>query len=109
MTILYIVTLRPSRLSELQTQSTWRMKCPPFQRTSSGLHHFLLRCNRYNAAFSRRVPRTLLVSALQRLTSWHQKRESRRVLRDLTDAELLDIGVTRAEANKEASKSFFWD
>jgi uncharacterized protein YjiS (DUF1127 family) len=58
---------------------------------------------------SRRVPRTLLVSALQRLTSWHQKRESRRVLRDLTDAELLDIGVTRAEANKEASKSFFWD
>jgi len=51
----------------------------------------------------------LLVSALQRLTSWHQKRESRRVLRDLTDAELLDIGVTRAEANKEASKSFFWD
>jgi len=58
---------------------------------------------------SRRVPRTLLVSALQRLTSWHQKRESRRVLRDLTDAELLDIGVTSAEANKEASKSFFWD
>jgi len=60
---------------------------------------------------SRRVPRTraLLVSALQRLTSWHQKRESRRVLRGLTDAELLDIGVTRAEASKEASKSFFWD
>jgi uncharacterized protein YjiS (DUF1127 family) len=39
----------------------------------------------------------------------HQKRETRRALRDLTDAQLLDIGLTRAEARKEASKSFFWN
>ncbi|WP_183722870.1 DUF1127 domain-containing protein [Rhizobium sp. BK060] len=51
----------------------------------------------------------LLQSVWHRLSSWHQKRESRRVLRDLTDAELIDIGVTRADARREASKSFFWD
>jgi uncharacterized protein YjiS (DUF1127 family) len=43
------------------------------------------------------------------LVQWHQKRETRRALRDLTDTELLDIGLTRKEARKEASKSFFWD
>jgi uncharacterized protein YjiS (DUF1127 family) len=52
---------------------------------------------------------TLLHSAWRRLSLWHQKRESRRALLDLTDDELLDIGVTRASARKEASKSFFWD
>ncbi len=40
---------------------------------------------------------------------WCQKRSTRRVLRDLTDAELLDIGVSRADAGKEVAKSFFWD
>ncbi|MBW9115030.1 DUF1127 domain-containing protein [Rhizobium cauense] len=52
---------------------------------------------------------TMLRSAWGRLSLWHQKRASRRALRDLTDDELLDIGVTRAEARKEAGKSFFWD
>jgi len=51
----------------------------------------------------------LVQSAWRRLSLWHQKRASRRALRDLTDDELLDIGVTRAEARKEAGKSFFWD
>lgn len=45
----------------------------------------------------------------RRLMLSHQKRETRRALRDLTDAQLLDIGLTRAEARKEASKSFFWN
>jgi uncharacterized protein YjiS (DUF1127 family) len=40
---------------------------------------------------------------------WHQKRETRRSLRNLTDGELFDIGLTRSEARKEAGKSFFWD
>ncbi|WP_244619269.1 DUF1127 domain-containing protein [Rhizobium sp. 18055] len=40
---------------------------------------------------------------------WQQKRAGRRALRDLTDNELLDIGVSRAEAGKEIAKSFFWD
>lgn len=45
----------------------------------------------------------------RRFVLWHQKRETRRALRDLTDTELLDIGLTRTEARKEASRSFFWD
>jgi uncharacterized protein YjiS (DUF1127 family) len=43
------------------------------------------------------------------LVSWHRKRESRKALLHLTDAELLDIGVTRSEARIESGKSFFWD
>lgn len=39
----------------------------------------------------------------------HRRRESRKALLSLSDAELLDIGVTRAEARREAGKSFFWD
>jgi uncharacterized protein YjiS (DUF1127 family) len=45
----------------------------------------------------------------QWLVSWQRKRESRRALLHLTDAELLDIGVTRSEARIESGKSFFWD
>ena len=40
---------------------------------------------------------------------WQRKRASRRVLRDLTDSELHDIGIGRADAGKEVAKSFFWD
>ncbi|MGY5804644.1 DUF1127 domain-containing protein [Rhizobium sp. LEGMi12c] len=40
---------------------------------------------------------------------WLEKRESRQVLRDLTDDQLCDIGLTRREAAKEVKKSFFWD
>ncbi|MFT4001017.1 MAG: DUF1127 domain-containing protein [Rhizobium sp.] len=40
---------------------------------------------------------------------WREKRESRRVLRDLTDDQLLDIGLTRREAMTESRKSFFWN
>lgn len=43
------------------------------------------------------------------LLLWTQKRESRWVLRDLTDDQLRDIGLTRSEARTEVSKSFFWD
>lgn len=40
---------------------------------------------------------------------WMQKRESRWVLRGLTDDQLRDVGLTRSEAITEVSKSFFWD
>ncbi|WP_245512844.1 DUF1127 domain-containing protein [Rhizobium sp. BK376] len=43
------------------------------------------------------------------LWTWYEKRESRRTLRDLTDDQLNDIGITRREARTEVSKSFFWD
>ena len=40
---------------------------------------------------------------------WHlEKRRSRRTLPELTDDELRDVGLTRAEATTEASKSWFW-
>jgi uncharacterized protein YjiS (DUF1127 family) len=44
-----------------------------------------------------------------RLSLWLRKRETRRNLRDLTDDQLRDIGLTRSEAMAEVSKSFFWD
>ncbi|RUM21226.1 DUF1127 domain-containing protein [Rhizobium vallis] len=37
-----------------------------------------------------------------------EKRHSRRTLLDLTDDELRDVGLTRAQATTEASKSWFW-
>lgn len=40
---------------------------------------------------------------------WLEKRESRLVMRDLTDDQLCDIGLTRGEAATEVNKSFFWD
>jgi len=60
---------------------------------------------------SRELPfgRAVLQSAWRWLLSRHEKRQSRRALLDLTDDALLDIGVTRADARKEAGKSFFWD
>ncbi|WP_434729995.1 DUF1127 domain-containing protein [Rhizobium binae] len=39
---------------------------------------------------------------------WLEKRRSRRRLSELTDAELRDIGLTRAQAAAETSKSWFW-
>ncbi|PZM13153.1 hypothetical protein CPY51_16755 [Rhizobium tubonense] len=46
---------------------------------------------------------------LEEARIWASKRASRKVLRDLTDGELLDIGLTRSEANREVNRSFFWD
>ena len=40
---------------------------------------------------------------------WHEKREGRRALRNLTASELKDIGVSQSEAAREIGKSFFWD
>ncbi|WP_434713242.1 DUF1127 domain-containing protein [Rhizobium sp. YTUHZ045] len=40
---------------------------------------------------------------------WHQKREGRRALRELTAAGLKDIGVSQSDAAREVGKSFFWD
>ncbi len=45
----------------------------------------------------------------ERLALWLRARETRRTLRDLTDDELRDIGLTRREAMIEVRRSFFWD
>ncbi|EJT07165.1 DUF1127 domain-containing protein [Rhizobium sp. CCGE 510] len=37
-----------------------------------------------------------------------EKRRSRRTLSELTDNELCDIGLTRAQAKAETAKSWFW-
>ncbi|RFB96354.1 hypothetical protein B5K08_08205 [Rhizobium leguminosarum bv. trifolii] len=48
--------------------------------------------------------RRLLAAVEHRL----EKRRSRRTLCDLTEDELRDIGLTRAQAKAEISKSWFW-
>ncbi|KQO80857.1 DUF1127 domain-containing protein [Rhizobium sp. Leaf262] len=42
------------------------------------------------------------------IVSWQSKRAGRLALRELSDEQLLDIGVTREQAMKEARKSLFW-
>ncbi|NTG48427.1 DUF1127 domain-containing protein [Agrobacterium rhizogenes] len=37
-----------------------------------------------------------------------EKRKTRKDLAELTDIQLLDIGVTRPEARAEVKKSWFW-
>ncbi|MBB4245153.1 MULTISPECIES: DUF1127 domain-containing protein [Rhizobium] len=46
--------------------------------------------------------------ALKRFLTYLEKRETRWSLRELTDDQLLDIGMTRAEARTEVNKSWFW-
>lgn len=43
------------------------------------------------------------------LRAWSVLRQTRRSLLDLTDEQLLDIGISRGEARREVSKSFYWD
>lgn len=40
---------------------------------------------------------------------WQQKREGRLALRGLSADQLKDIGLSRSDAAREVSKSFFWD
>ena len=46
---------------------------------------------------------------LERFANWRMKRAGRLVLRDLSDAQLDDIGLTRADALREVRKSVFFD
>ena len=55
------------------------------------------------------LQRGLLARILGRLSSWSEKREGRRVLREMSDGQLRDIGLEPGDAAKEVSKSFFWD
>ncbi|HEX8047231.1 DUF1127 domain-containing protein [Rhizobium sp.] len=47
--------------------------------------------------------------ALTALVSRLEKRRTRRDLSELSDTQLLDIGVTRSEAKAEVNKSWFWE
>ena len=44
---------------------------------------------------------------IARFQLWQMKRTGRLALRELSDEQLMDIGVTRSEAKEEVSKSFF--
>jgi uncharacterized protein YjiS (DUF1127 family) len=44
---------------------------------------------------------------LAAVRAWHMKRVGRLALRELTDDQLRDIGVSRSQARKESAKSRF--
>jgi uncharacterized protein YjiS (DUF1127 family) len=46
--------------------------------------------------------------ALTGLICYLEKRKTRIDLAELSDTQLLDIGVTRSEARAEVEKSWFW-
>ncbi|MBY5582197.1 DUF1127 domain-containing protein [Rhizobium leguminosarum] len=65
------------------------------------------------------TPRDIVRSRLHGMARWSlrllmtiehhlEKRCSRRTLLELTDDELCDVGLTRAQAWAETSKSWFW-
>ncbi|MBY5335494.1 DUF1127 domain-containing protein [Rhizobium leguminosarum] len=65
------------------------------------------------------TPRDVVRSKLHGMVRWSlrllmtiehhlEKRRSRRTLSELTDDELSDVGLTRAQARAETSKSWFW-
>ncbi|CAN7292422.1 DUF1127 domain-containing protein [Rhizobium leguminosarum] len=65
------------------------------------------------------TPRDVVRSKLHGMARWSlrllaaiehhlEKRRSRRTLLELTDDELSDVGLTRAQAKAETSKSWFW-
>lgn len=43
------------------------------------------------------------------LRAWSVKRRSRSALRDLTEDQLWDIGLTPKDVGRELAKSSFWD
>ncbi|ENN87113.1 hypothetical protein RHSP_67412 [Rhizobium freirei PRF 81] len=59
------------------------------------------------AGSGRQEPRFLRIASAI-LLSYFEKRNTRRDLHELTDDQLLDIGLTRREADAEVSKSWFW-
>jgi uncharacterized protein YjiS (DUF1127 family) len=54
-------------------------------------------------------PGTVTASMIAWIVTRSEKRRSRSVLRDLTDDQLRDVGLTRSDVRREAAKSFFWD
>ena len=59
----------------------------------------------YESGFSRL---SLLVAAVQHLaTEWLRRARSRAELAQMSDLDLLDIGITRAEVACEAAKPFW--
>lgn len=69
------------------------------------------RVDRINPAFGgldAAPARGVLGRVLARLTVWHRNAETRRVLREIPERELADIGLTPMDAAMEAGRPF-WD
>lgn len=49
----------------------------------------------------------IVIQTKEKLSLWIQKSKQRRHLARMTDQQLLDLGITREEANKEASLAFW--
>jgi uncharacterized protein YjiS (DUF1127 family) len=52
---------------------------------------------------------TVAVHAWRVYRAWWIKRRTRHSLLELTQEQLLDIGISRADAKREVRKSFYWD
>ena len=68
--------------------------------------HSSLPVTQAEQAGSRRTLRAIL-AALDQLEDMAERRRSRRALLWLNDAQLKDIGLSRADAFREARRSFF--
>ena len=53
--------------------------------------------------------KAIALRAWNAVRAWYIKRQTRYHLLELTDEQLRDIGVSRGEARREVSKSFYWD
>lgn len=53
------------------------------------------------------APKTVFGRFIVAVRTWHMKRSSRVALRELTDDQLRDIGITRSQARQESAKSRF--
>jgi len=58
-----------------------------------------------------RLPQSLqaqfVIKVANTLLTWDLRRQTRRTLRDMTDSQLMDVGLTRDEAYTEARR-LFW-
>lgn len=58
---------------------------------------------------SRRSLGAMLYRAWLAYRAWSIKRRTRHALVDMTEDQLCDIGISRSDARREVSKSFYWD
>jgi uncharacterized protein YjiS (DUF1127 family) len=59
----------------------------------------------YESGFSR-LP-LLVATVLHLAAEWHRRARSRAVLAQMSDRDLRDIGITRAEVARESAKPFW--
>jgi uncharacterized protein YjiS (DUF1127 family) len=53
------------------------------------------------------TPDGRLAAAVEQLLAWHDRARQRRALLGLSDDMLVDVGISRSEALKEARKAFW--